>query len=298
METSIPTDSYVKFGVGSVPLQVYVNEPSTCKWSSQSKEYSVMENTMNCATSLTQINARELYTCFTNLTGIKGREENKFFFRCKDQPSKAEEDRNVNVASYEFNLRGSQPLNIISVGPNGTATGNTHTVPVQLKVVTDDGANEGVSICSFSSTGLPNSYVLMFETSAVESTQRLDLTTGNYNYRFRCVDYGGNAAEANVTFSVLVDTAPPLVTRAYYDSTNIALKIVTNEDAVCAYSLNSCNFNFKEGIELIYSQSSNKKSHFAEWKPNMAYYIKCKDNFDNEPAPNTCSIVVSATSVG
>jgi len=257
-----------------------------------------MENTMNCATSLTQINARELYTCFTNLTGIKDREENKFFFRCKDQPSKLEEDRNVNVASYEFNLRGSQPLNIISVGPNGTSTGNTQTVPVQLKVVTDDGANEGVSICSFSSTGLPNSYVLMFETSAVESTQRLDLTTGNYNYRFRCVDYGGNAAEANVTFSVLVDTAPPLVTRAYYDSTNIALKIVTNEDAVCAYSLNSCNFNFKEGIELIYSQSSNKKSHFAEWKPNMAYYIKCKDNFDNEPAPNTCSIVVSATSVG
>ena len=297
METSIPTDSYVKFGVGSVPLQVYVNEPATCKWSTQNKEYSVMENTMNCATNLTQINARELYTCFTNLTGVVDRQENKFFFRCKGQSNKPEEDRNVNVNSYLFNLRGSQPLNIISVGPNGTATGNTNTVPVNLKVVTDDRANEGTAICSFSSSGLPNSYVLMFETKAVEHTQRLDLTTGNYNYIFRCVDYGGNATEASANFSVIVDTAPPLVTRAYYDSTNIALKIVTNEDAVCAYSLNSCNFNFEEGIELIYSQASKKKSHFGEWKPNMAYYIKCKDSFDNEPAPNACSIVVSATNI-
>ncbi len=297
VDTSIPSDNFVKFKVGSVPLQVYVNEPATCKWSSQDKEYSVMENTMACATSLTQINARELYTCSTNLTGIMDRQENKFYFRCKDQPNKPEEDRNVNVGSYPFNLRGSQPLNIIAVGPNGTATGSTQTVPVNLKVVTDDGANEGIAICSFSSTGLPNSYVVMFETKAVEHTQRLDLTTGNYKYYFRCVDYGGNAAEAEVKFSVLVDNLPPLVTRAYYDSTNNALKIVTNEDASCTYSLNSCNFNFKEGIELIYSKSSNKKSHYAVWKPNLAHYIKCKDSFGNEPAPNACSIVVSATNI-
>src|SRR3989338_10711456 len=297
METSIPTDSYVKFGVGSVPLQVYVNEPATCKWSTQNKEYSVMENTMNCATNLTQINARELYTCFTNLTGVVDRQENKFFFRCKGQSNKPEEDRNVNVNSYLFNLRGSQPLNIISVGPNGTATGNTNTVPVNLKVVTDDRANEGTAICSFSSSGLPNSYVLMFETNAVEHSQRLDLSTGNYNYKFRCVDYGGNAVESEVKFSVLVDTAPPLVTRAYHDSANTALKIVTNEDASCVSSLNSCNYNFEEGVEFLYISTSNKKSHYAEWKPNLAYYIKCKDSFDNEPAPNACSLVASATNV-
>jgi len=298
VDTSIPSDSYVKFGVGSVPIQVYVNEPATCKWSTQDKEYSVMENEMKCATSLTQINARELYTCNTNLTGIVDKKENNFFFRCKDQPSKKEEERNVNVVSYKYNLRGSQNLNIISVAPNGTATGNTNTVPVNLKVVTDDGANEGIAICSFSASGLPDSYVLMFETRAVEHTQRLDLTTGDYNYKIKCVDYGGNAAEAEIKFSVKVDTTPPLVTRVYRDSSNNALKIVTNEDSSCAYSLNSCNFNFDEGIELLQISSSNKKSHYSEWKPNLAYYIKCRDVFDNEPAPNACSLVASATSVG
>ncbi len=297
VDTSIPSDSYVKFGIQSVPVSFYVNEPATCKWSTQDKEYSVMENTMNCATTLKQVNARELYTCQTNFTGIVDRQTNNFFIRCKDQPQKPEEDRNVNVVSYKYNLRGSQPLNIIFTSPNGTVTGNTNTIPVELKVTTDDGANEGISICSFSATGLPDSYVLMFETDAVEHTQRLDLPTGNYNYKFRCVDYGGNAVEAETGFSVVVDTFAPLVTRAYRDSSENALKIVTNEDAACAYSLNSCNFNFDEGIEMLYLSTSNKKAHYSEWKPNVAYYIKCRDVFNNEPGPNTCSLVASATNI-
>ncbi len=297
VDTAIPSDSYVKFGSQSVPMEFYVNEPSICKWSTQDKEYSVMENTMSCATSLTQINARELYTCFTNLTGIVDRQVNNYFVRCKDQPSKPEEDRNVNVVSYKYNLKGSQPLNIIFTSPNGTVTGNTNTVPVDLKITTDDGANEGNAICSFSPSGNPSSYVLMFETDAVEHTQRLDLPTGNYNYKFRCVDYGGNAAEAETSFTVIVDTFSPMITRAYRDSSNDALKIVTNEDAECAYSLNSCNFNFDEGIEMLYLSASNKKNHYSEWKPNVAYYIKCRDVFNNEPGPNTCSLVASATNI-
>jgi len=297
VDTSIPTDSFVKFGIQSVPVSFYVNEPAVCKWSTQDKEYSVMENTMTCATSLTQVNARELYTCSTTLTGIKDRQDNNFFVRCKDQPNKPEENRNVNVASYKYNLKGSQPLNIISVGPEGTVTGNTNTIPFTLKVVTDDGASEGIAICAFSSTGLPDSYITMFETRAVEHSQRLDLPTGNYNYKIRCTDFGGNSAEAEIKFSVAVDTNAPLITRAYRDSSNNALKIVTNEDAACAYSLNSCNFNFDEGIEFLYVSTSNKKSHFAEWKPNIAYYIKCRDGFGNEPGPNTCSMVASATNI-
>ncbi len=298
VDTSIPSGSFVKYQVGSVPVQFYVNEPSTCKWSTQDKSYDVMENSMTCATSLTQVNARELYTCQTNLTGIVDRKENNFFIRCKDQPKKPEEERNVNVVSYKYDLIGSQPLNIIFVGPNGTVTGNTNTIPVNLKVITDDGASEGVSICAFSSTGLPNSFIPMFETRSVEHTQRLDLTSGDYKYYIRCSDFGGNSAEAEIVFLVSVDTFSPLVTRAYRDSSNEALKIVTNEDAECKYSLNSCNFNFEEGIEMLYISTSNKKSHYSEWKPNLAYYIKCRDVFGNEPGPNTCSLVASATNIG
>ena len=297
VDTSIPSESYVKFGVQSVPVQFYVNEPATCKWSSQDKSYDVMENSMTCATSLTQVNARSLYSCNTNFTGIIDRKINNFFVRCKDQPSKSEEDRNVNVVSYKYNLIGSQPLNIISVSPDGTVTGNTNTVPVNLKVITDDGASEGIAICAFSPTGLPNSFIPMFETRAVEHTQRLDLTTGNYNYKIRCSDFGGNSAEAEISFSVFVDINAPLVTRAYRDSSNNALKIVTNEDASCTYSLNSCNFNFDEGIKLLYISTSNKKSHYAKWEPNLVYYIKCRDVFDNELGPNTCSFVASAVNL-
>jgi hypothetical protein len=297
VDTSITSGSAVRYNVGSVPLQVYVNEPANCKWSKQDKTYDTMENSMSCATSLSQINTRELYTCTTNLTGIENNVENKFYFRCKDQPGKPENERNVNVNSYEFKLRGSQPLNIILTAPNGTITGNTQTIPVELKVTTDDGADEGVAICSFSPNGNPNSYVPMFETEAVEHKQELNLGTGNYNYYFRCVDLGGNSAQASVSFEVLVDTAAPLITRAYHDSSNNALKIVTNEDASCVYSLNSCNYNFNEGVALLHTNPSIKKVHYAEWQPNMAYYLKCKDDFDNEPAPNSCSLVASASAI-
>ena len=297
VDTSITSGSYVRFGVGSVPVDVYVNEPSTCKWSTQDKNYETMENTMTCATSLTQINARELYTCATNLTGIVDRAENKFYFRCKDQPSKPENERNPMTTSYEFKLRGSQQLNIIEAGPNATITGSTQTVAVNLTVTTDDGAEEGKAICSFSPTGAAGSFILMFETNAVEHEQRLNLGTGAYTYQFRCVDSGGNAAQANTSFNVFVDTIPPLITRAYHDSGNNALKIVTNEDAACAYSLNSCNYNFNEGIPLKYAGPSLKRNHYAEWQPNFVYYLKCRDLFGNEPAPNACSMVASATNI-
>ncbi len=297
VDTSITSGSAVRYNVGSVPLQVYVNEPANCKWSKQDKDYESMENMLTCATSLSHINARELYTCSTNLTGIENSAENKFYFRCRDQPGKPEKDRFTNVNSYEFNLRGSQPLNIIFVAPNGTVTDNTQTIPVELKITTDDGADEGLAICSFSSTGNSNDFVLMSETETVDHKQELNLVTGNYNYYLRCVDLGGNAAQTNISFRVVSDTLSPLVTRAYHDSSQESLKIVTNEDASCVYSLNSCNYNFVEGLEFLYTNPSIKKNHYAPWKPNVAYYIKCKDNFGNEPMPNSCSLVVSATAI-
>ena len=297
VSTSINSGSAVRFGVGSVPLQVYVNEPATCKWSTQEKSYESMENTMTCASSITQINARELYACSTTLNGIVDRQENKFYFRCKDQPNKLESERFVMATSYEFILKGSQHLNIISVAPNGTIKGNTPTIAVDLKVTTDDGSDEGKAICSFSPTGAIGSFDLMFETEKFEHTQRLNLPTGNYGYQFRCVDLGGNAAQSNVSFSVFVDNLPPLITRAYHDSANTALKIVTNEDADCVYSLLSCNYNFDDGLELTQTNSANRRNHYVAWKPNSAYYLKCKDDFGNEPAPNACSMVASATNI-
>lgn len=289
--TSINSGSPVRFNSEQVPIELYTNEPAECKWSRISKSYEDMENAMKCDTQTFQINADLNYVCRGNLTGIKNNEENKFYFRCKDQPGKPESDRNVNVQSYELVLKGSQPLNILNVGPNGTISSSTATVPVDLKVRTDDGAEEGKSICYFSNTGQPDSFIAMFETNSFEHRQSLDFVSGKYKYFFRCVDLGGNSAETSTEFNVLVDKEAPKVTRAYRDE---GLKIVTNEDAECAYSLKNCNYNFEEGLPMIYSNPSNKRNHFAEWKANSVYYIKCQDLYENRPSPNECSIVVNA----
>ena len=137
---SIPSGSPISFNKNSVNIDLYVNEPVECRWSKESKDYKEMENKMGCSTESYQINAQMQYVCSGNLTGIKNNEENKFYFRCKDQPSKPENERYVNTQSKELILKGSQLLNIISTKPNETIYGSTDSVQVNLEVETDDGA--------------------------------------------------------------------------------------------------------------------------------------------------------------
>jgi len=295
-KTNIVSGSPVLYNADNFPVEVYVSEPAECKWSRQSKTYDDMENDMECATETYQINSDLLYTCTGNLTGIKNQEDNKFFFRCKDQPNEAYNERNVNVQSYELTLRGTQPLNIIKVEPNETITGSTETVPVDLEVETDDGAEEGKSFCYYSTTGTDDNFIEMFETDNYLHKQTVDLTAGNYKIFFKCIDAGGNIAENSTIFNVLVDKAAPTITRAYREGVD-ALKVVTNEDAECAYSINSCNFNFDEGLKLIYSNPIIQNNHFVEWKAGVSYYIKCRDEFGNNPNPNECSLTVTPSGI-
>ena len=285
---SIPSGSPITYNKDNTPIDVYVNEPADCKWSRETKSYGDMENSMQCTSESFQVNANLVYTCSGNLTGIKNREDNNFYFRCKDKSN------NENVASEELILKGSQPLNILSTGPNETIFGSTDAVPVKLTVETGFGSDEGKAVCYFSSNGVKDSYITMFETSSFKHNQPLTLTGGDYKYYFRCVDAGGNAAESITSFNVFVDKQSPSVTRAYKDEKENALKIVTNEDAACVYSLKNCNYNLNEGIKMLYSNPDIKTNHFAEWKLSNTYYIKCRDNYGNEPDPNKCNIIVSA----
>ena len=117
------------------------------------------------------------------------------------------------------------------------------------------------------------------------------MISGNYKYFFRSIDAGGNSAEASTSFTVFIDKQAPIVTRAYKDE---GLKIVTNEDAQCVYSLLGCNYVFEEGLPMLYSNPSLRKNHYVEWKTNTIYYIKCGDDYSNQPGPNTCNIVVNS----
>lgn len=294
--SSIASGSPVQYNVDSVPIDIYVNEPAECKWSRLDKAYSDMENTMGCATQTYQINSNLDYTCSGALTGIKNSEENKFYFRCKDNPGKAEKDRNTNTQSFPLMLRGTQSLNILKTSPNETIYGSTSTITVDLGVESANGAEEGKAICYFSNTGSADSFVSMFETNSNVHKQTLDLTSGAYTYYFRCIDAGGNAAEGKTSFNVFVDKQAPMITRIYREGTD-ALKIVTNENAECTYSLTSCNFAIAEGIKMNYAGANVKNIQITEWKPNVVYYMRCKDEFGNEPLSNSCSIVASASGI-
>jgi hypothetical protein len=292
--TSLINGMPVKYKANSTALRVYVNEPSECKWSTLDQSYDTMEHSMVCSTTIEQINAEMTYTCATTLTSIKDREENTYYFRCKDQPTGvATTDRNVNQDSYKFTIKGTEPLDIIKVGPNGTATGSTTSVPVYLEVETDNGYNFGDSECYYSLTGNEKDYARMFETGTNKHKQRQDLITGSYTYYFKCVDLGGNTDYDKVSFKVYVDQQAPEVVRIYNFEDKLTIR--TNENSDCSYQTNdqtACNFKIEEGINMPYSKSTE---HATEWLVGKTYYIKCVDESGNEPMPTECSAKIKTT---
>ncbi len=298
VDTSIENGSPVANDVEEVPIAVYTNEPAECRWSFLDQAYEAMETEMTCNNQIYQQNAQNLYTCETTLTGIANLQTTNYFMRCRDQPGNPENERNTNSESYPFSLRGTQELTILSVSPEDgdVVSGSTASVPVTIEVETSNGADEGVAECLFSGTGDEGSYVVMFDTGSFAHTQPLNLAEGNYEYFIRCVDAGGNAAEASTSFTVDTDDSSPMITRAYFDPPD-ALKLVTNEPGECRYSLSSCNFVFDEGLAMVNTDFGVTNTHYAEWTPTQTYYIKCRDDFGNEPSPNACSIIASATNI-
>ena len=232
------------------------------------------------------MNAQMLYKCKTTLTGLKDRTENKFYFRCKDQPLAQDKDRNVNSESYKFSLIGTQPLYIDSVKPNETVKDSTESVKVTLEIKTSAGYKEGKATCYYSETGNDDSYVMFFKTESHEHSQDLYLTKGDYTYYLKCIDLGGNQDTNKTQFKVESDTEAPTVARVYHDESY--LKVITNEDAECVYDTTNCNYLFDDGINLV---DIDGKRHYTDWNTKVNFYIKCKDEYNNQPSPNECSII-------
>ncbi len=280
--TSILDNTPIAHGESSIDLDAYVNEPAQCKWSHDDKSYENMETSMLCNLGLFQMNAQMLYKCSTTLEGIKDSQENKFYFRCEDKES------NENSESTEFTLIGTKPLVIDNVLPNGTIKDSTEIIKVSLEVETSAGYKEGEATCYYKeSDESENNYVKFYETDSYEHLQNLWLEEGDYDYTIRCVDLGGNADEETLEFSVESDTEQPIITRAYKEDTN--LKIITNEKAECVYSNIDCDYSFEEGSDM---KVLEEVEHYIEWKSNQNYYIKCKDEYDNQPNFNECSMII------
>jgi len=298
--TSIANNMPIQYGLNETEIEVYVNEPADCKWSRVvDMSYDNMENSMSCSQHVYEMNNQMLYKCSSVLKGLQDRKDNIFYFRCQDQPWLGEMacnagDRNCNTESYKFTLKGTQPLNIIDVKPNGTIYGSGNVVPVFLELKTDNGCCEGDAWCSYSLTQDEKDYVEFLETGTNKHKQRLDLPSGAYTYYFQCVDLGANADYNSTTFTIEIDKEAPKVVRVYSDSGK--LKVITDEKSTCSYSNNEerkCNFQVSEGTNMPYANSTE---HFAEWKTDKNYYIKCADLNNRQPLPTECSIIVKPQS--
>ncbi len=293
--TSIPSGMPVAFNTNDTFLEVYVNEPSTCKWNKIDTGYDLMENEMSCSENVWEINTNMLYKCTTTLNGLENRKDNQFYFRCKDQPylegTDKANDRNKNSESYSFVIKGSQPLNIKanSIKPNGTVQGFAEVISVNLELETENGYNKGDALCYYSNSNLESDFIKMFETGTNKHKQSQQLAPGTYVYYFKCIDLGGNADYNSTRFTIEVDRNAPQIVRIYNEGSN--LKVETNEKSTCYYSTavnQKCNFEIGEGKQMLYQ---NATAHYTEWKADTNMYIKCVDSSGNQPNPLDCSII-------
>lgn len=289
--TSILNNSPIAFDQQQAEVDVYLNEPATCKWTMNDKDYNSMENDMVCDPVPEIPIIGQTYKCRATLKGLLNRQNNTFYFRCKDNPQETEDTkRNVNQQSYVYTLIGTQPILISKLTPEDgqTISGAGNYIPVTIKAETTDGFSKGAASCYLSPTGIDSSFVLFGDTGSYLHSQALNLNEGEYTYFVRCVDLGGNSDTKQISFSVRTDNSQPIVVRSYYEESN--LKIITNENAQCVYDVSGCNYPFEKGIAF---RTVNNRTHFTEWKPELGvHYIKCRDLYGNQPDPNVCSIVI------
>ncbi len=295
VDTSVINNFPIAFGQNSLEnFKIYTNEPADCRWSFENEDYKDMPNSMICNADRSEngeiVNSRAVYPCSTTLTGIKDRQENKFYFACIDQPLLAgtdrESDRNTNTESYVHTLIGTQPLVIDDAGPNGTITDSSLAVKVTLTAETSAGYNEGEATCTYKEISA-SKFTEFFKTNSYTHSTDLNLGEGDYEYLIRCFDLGGNTDTWQVNFTTESDTDTPEIVRAYKQ--DVSLKIVTNEDAECVYDTTSCNYLFDDGV----SMTDNGKYHFINWDIKKKFYIKCRDEYGNEPNPDKCSAIIS-----
>lgn len=295
MRTSILNGAPVAYGSQTTPLDIYLNEPSECKWSRTDQAYENMNNTFACTKNIEQMEGDLTYKCSTTLTKIADKTTNTYYFRCKDQPWLAgtkESDRNTNKESYVFKLEGTIPLNISKIGPNGTIKYGSEPIPITLKVETVNGYSNGDARCSFSALNYEN-MIDFFTTDTNVHEQKLDLYAAENNtYYVLCRDAGGNTDRAATSFKTEVDKTAPLIIRVYQDAG--MLKIVTDEDSECKYSIKDCKFDFTTATDMPFTLSTE---HTADWRTDITYYIKCKDQYGNMPASSDCSMQVNAYDV-
>lgn len=284
VDTSLADETPVAYNQTEIPITIEVNKPAQCRWSHQDRGYDDMEYDLTCNSALSSINPGLNYPCTGKLTGIQDNEANDFFFRCEDSQGRESNSKKIT-------LIGTRPLVINDVGPNETIRGSEDVIRVTLTAKTSAGYDEGNSVCYYKESSQRDSYYVQFvQTNSYEHSQDLYLAEGEHSYTIKCIDEGGNADVEVANFYVETDKEAPLISRAYPQDGY--LTIITNEDSVCVYSQSDCNYLFDDGL----SMRSIDNEHQVEWNTQKTYYVKCQDEYENEPLPDECSIIVRPAS--
>ncbi|MEM4330463.1 MAG: hypothetical protein QW273_00445 [Candidatus Pacearchaeota archaeon] len=277
-------NSYLAQGTNSSAVALYANEPVECRYS---RDYDVqigeggyeqMPFNMSCSDEPLE----GLWICYSVLDDLR-EGENKFYFRCKDQPHLEENEtfsRNSNYASREYTL------NVCNIGMSleiedkkEVFEENNLTLSVRTYSCTDN------STCYYKIKDIMNSFTQFFYTGGSLHKQPLFLEEGNYEIEIFCEDSAKNSNNETYSFKVDIDENPPVITRIF--SFSDTLKIFTDEDAQCVISNNSsiCTAPFN------LSSQSFSKVHLFKINSLEDIYLKCIDKKQNLPQ-NSCSKLI------
>ena len=306
-----PIYEYTAYNQTNVNATIYVNEPAECKYDSKDVSYDLMSNSMKCKYNIEE---QELYgwPCSANLP--VGNNDSTYFMRCKDQPWLVEDNgqgksiivvyegddeqgnpitrnvtlntprqRNVNTQSYAFNIKKSMSeLKIDSLTPDDkTLSFGTLPVTVEIEAKTSGGA-DGNARCSFKNG---DQYIDFLETFGNVHKQRFEgFSAGEREFKVLCEDLAGNSAQRTSRFNIRIDTDAPKITRVYQQSNS--LTIVTDENAECFISKESCDFDIANATQM----SGLELLHTADFDRGRANYVKCKDVYGN--MPGSCNMAV------
>ncbi|MCX6742434.1 MAG: hypothetical protein NTX24_04675 [Candidatus Pacearchaeota archaeon] len=283
------------FNVTQVPLTIYVNENSSCRWAKEDQEYGIMNNVTQCQSNLTLGG----WKCQTNLTELISEPSgivNPIYIRCNDTAG------NEMQQSYLLKLFASPELKISSINPeNGTQiSGCNVSATVPLMVSTSDGSDSGNATCYWSTKGFNEgmkkfsiTYANTHSTNAVIEDIPVRGTVTIY---IKCVDTAFNNALAQINLDVYEDHDTPEIIRLYKEGNDLVLK--TNEEAICSYhysfgkKINTCIFAANKTLESEKFETTGSFEHRTSWD-DKPWYVKCYDTCGNGVGKETdCTVII------
>ena len=280
MASSILTESCVANGQSDVSVSFFINEyvnggenSAGCRWDYTNNAYENMANEMVCVASG---GIDYLSVCNTTFDGIKAAGTD-YYVKCKDTAG------NVMNEPEIFTARSSSALALKITSPenNTDVYGSINTLQVTITAQTSFGCDGGLSTCYYNEG---SQWIEFAETNNELHSQELYLPDGDYTYDIRCIDGGGNLVTDSISFNIET-TSGVVVSNFEVDGTT--LKFETYAPSDCAYSTQNCEFTFDEGLSIA---PSNSIEHYFNYEDSKTYYIKCKDNYNLEPADCTIKI--------